>query len=386
LRNVEVRCGDLLTDELPLDASRAAFVGNPPYVRHHRLSTELKSWGASASERLGVPFSKLAGLHLYFFLATALRARSGDVGCYITSAEWLDVRYGKGLRELLIGRLGLSSISVLKETEAAFEDAMTTAAMVCFEVGRRPGSVRFSVVPKFEGAEGPDRARRLPTTKLEGRWGCFARATNAPRPADGWVRLGGLASVHRGIATGANGFFVMDRAQARERGLEPWARPVITQGKQILDSDGPIVGAGCKVIVLLPKDVDSLPPKLRACVRRYLARGMAEGVPGRYLCRKRSPWWWLGKVEAPPIVASYMARRPPAFAANPEGILILNIAHGIYPRHPMSKKQAAAFVEMLNRSAHTFVGNGRRYQGGLEKFEPREMEDLLVPPSCSAGR
>jgi hypothetical protein len=52
----------------------------------------------------------------------------------------------------------------------------------------------------------------------------------------------------------------------------------------------------------------------------------------------------------------------------------------------LSRKQVTALVDMLNRCAGTFVGNGRRYQGGLEKFEPREMEDLLVPPSSSKER
>lgn len=386
LRNVEVRCADFLTDAMPLDPSRAAFIGNPPYVRHHKLSGELKSWGGLASKRLGIPFSKLAGLHVYFFLATALRARPGDVGCYITSAEWLDVRYGEGLRDLLRRRLGLTSVSVLKETEAAFDDAMTTAALVCFEVERRPGSVHFSAVPRFESAQGPDTARRVSAAELQGRWGCFVRAASPHPPADDWVRLGELARVHRGIATGANEFFVMDRAEAKTRGLEACAKPVITAGRQILDADGPILAARCKVLIVLPKELDSLPPKIGACARRYLTEGEAEGVPGRYLCRKRSPWWWLGNAEPPPIVASYMARRPPAFAVNREELLILNIAHGIFPREPLSRKQVTALVDMLNRCARTFVGNGRRYQGGLEKFEPREMEDLLVPPSNSKER
>jgi hypothetical protein len=46
----------------------------------------------------------------------------------------------------------------------------------------------------------------------------------------------------------------------------------------------------------------------------------------------------------------------------------------------MTASQLAALVKALNRAAPTFVGNGRRYQGGLEKFEPREMEDLQFPP------
>jgi hypothetical protein len=75
-----------------------------------------------------------------------------------------------------------------------------------------------------------------------------------------------------------------------------------------------------------------------------------------------------------------MARRPPAFALNPNGLHILNIAHGIYPHRRLSQRELTRLVASLNERAESFVGNGRRYQGGLEKFEPREMEDLLISP------
>jgi adenine-specific DNA-methyltransferase len=380
LDNVEVRCADFLADALPLDESRAAFIGNPPYVRHHRLPWAVKQWGARASERLGVPFSKLAGLHAYFFLATALRARAGDVGCYITSAEWLDVRYGKNLRELLRENLGVISISVLAESAAAFDDAMTTAAVTCFEVGRKPNGVRFSVVPKFRFAQGPADAATVAPDALLGRWGLLLRDLPRAESRRGWLRLGDLASVHRGIATGANEYFVMTRAQADGLGLASCVKPVITAGEQVLNAGGSVETSGAKVLLALPRDLDKLPPKVRDAARRYLAKGEKAGIPDRYLCSHRRPWWWLGDAEAPPIVASYMARRPPAFALNPDGALILNIAHGVFPREPMTASQLSTLVKALNRAAPTFVGNGRRYQGGLEKFEPREMEDLRFPP------
>jgi adenine-specific DNA-methyltransferase len=378
LDNIEVHCADFLTAEIPLDGTRAAFIGNPPYVRHHRLSATVKAWGARASARLGVRFSKLAGLHAYFFLATALRARPGDVGCYITSSEWLDVGYGQTVREMLLTRLGVRSVSVLAESSEAFDGVMTTAAITCFEVGRSAGPVQFSSVPEFRRAEGPADARHVDVADLDGRWGAFVRpADDRPIPRGG-IPLRRLVSVHRGIATGANDFFVMDQEEARRLGLASLARPIVTSAKEILNAGGEVRSSGLKVLIHLPRAIDPLSEPTRGAVRRYLARGKAAGIPERYLCRQRRPWWWLGESRPAPIVASYMARRAPAFALNPEGALILNIAHGLFPRERMSPAALSALVKTLNRAAPTFVGNGRRYQGGLEKFEPREMEHLLV--------
>jgi hypothetical protein len=72
-----------------------------------------------------------------------------------------------------------------------------------------------------------------------------------------------------------------------------------------------------------------------------------------------------------------MARRPPAFVRNLAGARHVNIAHGIYPREPMSVEMLDALARHLARSVD--LAEGRTYAGGLTKFEPREMERLLVP-------
>ena len=55
----------------------------------------------------------------------------------------------------------------------------------------------------------------------------------------------------------------------------------------------------------------------------------------------------------------------------------INIAHGLYPRVPLSARALDALGRHLNTSVTT--ADGRTYAGGLTKFEPKEMERLLVP-------
>jgi len=67
------------------------YVGNPPYVRHHQIDATAKQWLTTTAAQLGHDPSQLSGLHVYFFLVTAMKARVGDFGAFITAAEWLDV-------------------------------------------------------------------------------------------------------------------------------------------------------------------------------------------------------------------------------------------------------------------------------------------------------
>jgi adenine-specific DNA-methyltransferase len=87
-------------------AGRTLYIGNPPYVRHHEITPKWKDWLFNEASKLGLTASKLAGLHVHFFLATVRNAKPGDFGAFITAAEWMDVNYGALVRSLVLGGLG----------------------------------------------------------------------------------------------------------------------------------------------------------------------------------------------------------------------------------------------------------------------------------------
>src|SRR5438105_3235280 len=68
-RAATVLQADYAAIDLPAIAGRTAYVGNPPYVRHHSLTAARKAWAARIGRRLGYPVSGLAGLHAHFYLA-----------------------------------------------------------------------------------------------------------------------------------------------------------------------------------------------------------------------------------------------------------------------------------------------------------------------------
>jgi adenine-specific DNA-methyltransferase len=364
-------------------------VGNPPYVRHHDLPPETKAWALRTARRLGQPVSGLAGLHALFFLATALHAQPGDVGCFVTSAEWLDVNYGSLIRDLLTDGLGGRSLDVLRAETVPFEDAMTTAAITTFEVGSASSGMRMrlagSLADLTELATGP--SVDVAQLRRHKRWSGLLRSRLPLERDGGLVPLGSVARVHRGVVTGANDLFLLTRDQARLHGLERWCRPAITSAREILESGGILRdGPERRLLLELPQSFDrgadaAVDAYLRAAERPRPGGAIAE----RYIPRHRRPWWYLGRVPRPPIVATYMARQAPFFALNPDGLALINIGHGVYPKAELSSSNLATVVRVLNEARTSFRGEGRTYHGGLEKFEPREMESLLVPARLFGG-
>jgi len=374
---------DYTAMDLPRIEGRTAFIGNPPYVRHHSLSPSQKLRAQGRAQQLGYRMSALAGLHAHFYLATPLHARHGDVGCFVTSSEWLDVGYGAIVRDLLLNELGGQSLHVLEPTAVPFVDAMTTAVIACFVVGSQPESVRLSAVADARALDHLHGGRPIPRAALVDatRWSQLLRPSRH-NGEEGFIALRDIARVHRGLVTGANEFFVMTRERAQELGIETWCRPAITRAIEILTAQGAVRdGSDRRVLLDISEDVDRTAyPSLDAYLRLgELPRNGRPPVCEGYICRHRRPWWRVGTQRPPPIVASYMARQAPAFALNPDRLALINIGHGLYPNHSIDQKALHALVDALNQDRERHRGAGRTYHGGMEKFEPGELESLLIP-------
>ncbi len=362
--------------ELPKIDGQTLFLGNPPYVRHHLVGVHWKTWLTETARRYGHEASQLAGLHVHFFLATAEHAQTGDVGLLITASEWLDVNYGRLVRELLMGVLGASNIQVIEPTATPFPGTQTTAAITGFHVGSRPESVGLNRIDTIEnlGALTPGRFIRRERLEVEDRWSPLTRANVERR--EGFVELGELCRVHRGQVTGANRVWI---AGENSRQLpESVLFPTVTRARELFASIGPLQDSSfLKRVIDLPVDLDILEADDRRAVNRFLNYAKRHGADSGFIASHRRAWWSVGLRQPAPILATYMARRPPIFVQNLAGARHINIAHGLYPRLELDRNQLGALAAFLSKSVS--LHEGRTYAGGLTKFEPREMERLLVP-------
>ncbi|MFY9487493.1 MAG: hypothetical protein WAP35_02190 [Solirubrobacterales bacterium] len=355
---------------------RTLFIGNPPYVRHHDLATSWKEWLVREAGGLGYSASQLAGLHVYFMLQTALRASKDDVGVFITSAEWLDVNYGSLVRGLFLNQLGGESLHVIEPTAQPFEDAQTTAVISCFKVGSQPTSVRMRRVKKIDqlnalGGGQPVLRERLEEAR---RWTALTRPPK--KMPEGFVQLGEIASVHRGQVTGRNATWVVGNEE--EALPESVKYPSITRAHELFTAQTFLSKSDhLKRVVDIPQDLGALDPTDRKMVDNFLKQAQRDGAHESYVAKNRKVWWSVGLRDPAPILATYMARRPPAFVRNSTRARHINIAHGIYPREKMRDTELTLLAESLRQVAT--LGDGRMYAGGLTKFEPKEMERLPVP-------
>ena len=362
---------------LPVVDGPTLFLGNPPYVRHHEISARWKGWMAGVAAANGLKASKLAGLHVHFFLKTRELARTGDYGAFVTSAEWLDVNYGDVLRRLLTNGLGGAFVHVIDPRAMPFKDAATTGAITCFRVGAQERRLRLRSVAALGRLGNLRVGRPVSWSRLDEtrRWSSLLRPATVPAPS-GHMSLGELCRVHRGQVTGCNAVWIAGGYPGALPGTV--SIPAVTKARELFRAAPRLASVGgLRRVIDLPVDLGELGEDEYAQVQCFLEWAKLRGADRSYVARHRRAWWAVALRAPAPLLCTYMARRPPAFVRNPCGARHLNIAHGLYPREPLPDSVLDALCAWLRDNV--CVSSGRTYAGGLTKFEPKELERIPIP-------
>jgi hypothetical protein len=371
-----VKITDYRRLSLPKVDGPTLFIGNPPYVRHHDIGEKWKSWLTTEAASVGFKASKLAGLHVHFFLKTRLIGRQGDYGAFITAAEWLDVNYGRLLRDMLSDGLGGTSVHLIDPKAMPFADALTTGAITCFQVGQRPDEFTMRSVDSIAQLADLSEGRRVSWVDLAGapKWSSLIKSTPVRR--SDMIELGELFRVHRGQVTGGNAVWVHG---ANSPPLpDRFLLPAVTKARELLAVEAVLRSPDrLRRVVDLPADLAELTKAERRMVDAFLKWARTHEADLSYVARHRRAWWSVGYKEPAAILCTYMARRAPHFVRNAAKARHINIAHGLYPREPLPIKTLDAIVRFLHHDVTT--EGGRIYAGGLVKFEPKEIERVAIP-------
>jgi len=210
------------------------------------------------------------------------------------------------------------------------------------------------------------------------------------------------SNIKRGLATGDNSFFIMDRAQIEERGLPMECFRPVLPGSRYLPEDE--IETDKKGVPLIEKQLFLLDTRLSEeeieqrypALAAYLDTGRKgeKSVSDRYLCRTRKPWYAQENRPAAPIICTYMGRsraggKPFRFILNHSDATACNVFLMLYPKPLLARAveknpEIMRIVwEFLNEvDPDELLSHGRVYGGGLHKLEPKELrgfpaDDLL---------
>lgn len=383
--------------KIPPDASYNLLICNPPYVRHHFLSMEYKEFLKNMSTKeLGYALSGLSGLYCYFLLHSLQWLTPGAICGWLIPCEFMDVNYGKKLKEFLLKDVTLLHIHKYDSNNSKFDDALVSSCVVWFK--NSPPPINHLIKFTCNGAISSPVFSKTISNKLlspEDKWNKLFSYSIA-NSATATLRLGDLFNVKRGIATGDNNFFIFTKEKIIENNLQMnYFKPILPSPRYLKTDEITCDNHGypnIKPQLFLLDCTISEDELLQSdpMLYKYLKSG-EETTAKKYLCKNRKKWYFQEKRTTPPLLCSYMGRGSKSsnafrFILNHSDAIATNSYLLLYPtEYLLSKiKNNKCLLEQiwssLNRLSDEHIRQeGREYGGGLKKIEPKELQNLLLP-------
>jgi len=394
-RGMKAMIGDYLhMDRLQ---RRNLILANPPYLRHQEIAPKYKQeLRERASVKMRMRVSARSGLYVYFLLLSHEWMKPDAVAAWLIPSEFMQTAYGAVVRHYLTHKVQLVRIHQFGHDDPQFENAMVLPAVVVFR--NRPPSPGQSALISVGGTlAGPKKGEliRLEELRHQAKWVVTRRSSRNEHASD--IRVGNVFIVRRGIATGANEFFVMERTRAAKLGIPTQAlRPLLPKARTL---EGDIVerepdGYPHVQTQLCLLDCQLSEDEIRARypdLMNYLTSVKEAGILKRNLVRRRHPWYKQEQREPAPFLCTYMGRGrgggpPIRFIWNKSDAVATNTYLMLYPRAGLAtllqKKPGLAneiFALLQDTARETVSEKWRVHAEGLYKIEPGELLDVRFP-------
>lgn len=369
------------------EAAYDVVFSNPPYVRHHAIESREKLRLQSLVETaVGIHVSGLSGLYCHFMLLSSLWMKPSAVGVWLIPSEWMSVNYGVALRTFLTHKVRALRIHRFDSEDVRFSDALVSSCVVWF---RNEPPVDEKILFTY-GADisKPTRHERIDLSDLRAAKKWPPVGLSVPK---GSKTLGEYFDIRRGIATGDNGYFVLQEDDVKRRKIPMrYLRPMLPSPRHLtvdhVTTDPNGIPSNARRQFLFDCTGCNL-AELPATVRAYLEEG-ANTAGKKKLCSSRTVWYAQEQRKPTRFLCSYMGRgdgtsSPVRFIFNDSDAIAANSFLMLYPKADLKaildenpKSAEEVWRLMAEIPSADITASGRSYGGGLYKVEPRELANV----------
>jgi len=370
---------------LAWDKQHQNIVCNPPYMRFQKFLNRDRV-AKEFQEKLGIKLSGYTNTASAFLLKSISEMDGKGRLAYVMPLEFLNTGYGTMVKQELIINKHLVSIIKLDCEKEIFPDATTSVGIILYDSYKKYDAVNFYSLDSVNSLK--EFAKLLPTKVI---------LTNDLKPNTKWlpyfqkdalivknnelVPLREYGRFSRGIATGANEFFVLKPSDLKHKlFLATEYLPCITRSSQIkkpifdLEDYQQLVAKDLPVYLFAAHDQHS------EAADRYIQYGVSQGFDRRFLTKSRNPWYKTEKREPSHLWLGVFSRGGYKVVLNRSNALNLTCFHGFQPNLLGINQIERLFLYLSSQVGRQIISlSMRKYGDDLDKFEPNDLNMALVP-------
>ncbi len=393
---------DITPGQLPL---ADAVVGNPPFIRYQRFSGDARDAALARARDAGVKLSRLTSSWAPFLVHAAQFVKPGGRLAMVAPAELTHAGYALPVLDYF--RKNFRATRILSFSRRIFPTLSEDTVLLLASGRGEPfktiqlidltdaSALEKHLDPSVElpngveiDASALDRGRERVIHYLlpHGTRQLYRRLRNSDHVAV----LRSLARVGIGYVSGDNAFFHLDAKTIDGYGIPAqYLLPVACRSSELqglrftLHDWERLRSSGHANSLLYIQRTQSPPEQLQA----YLLQGVRRGVPDRYKCRVRKPWYAVPHVHRPDAFLTYMTGGDPQFVANEAKAAAPNTLHVVrlIPNCPVTAVELAAAWQ-TSLTALSCEVEGHSLGGGMLKLEPTEAGRVAIAlPNLSPG-
>lgn len=364
----------------------ANIVCNPPYMRFQKF---LQRDGVfrEFQQHLGIRLPGYTNIASAFLLKSLSELRAPGRMAYIMPLEFLNTGYGVLVKAKLIESGHLFAVLRFDCEKDIFPDTTTSVGIILYDKAVRHPSVRFysvQSIAQLERFDDLEPVSDVPLEKLDvqAKWLPLFQKREYTVDPTCTTTLDAFGRFSRGIATGANEFFVLRPSVAKANGLDSTADcvPCITKSAQLhrpvfetADYDE-LSHADHPVLLFSINGTQSKKAK------QYIQFGERRGFHDRFLTKHRTPWYKTEQRAPSPLWLGVFSRGGYKIIFNTSPARHLTCFHGFQPNARGREYVEHLFLYLLSRTGRAIVSRSmRRYGDSLDKFEPNDVNGALVP-------
>lgn len=359
-----------------------SIICNPPYAKFQNFvnSKEILN---DLSKKIGENLLGYTNISSAFLIKSVYELKERGRLAYIMPLEFLNTGYGRKVKQYLLKSGKIYNIIKINDEKNIFSEVTTTVGIILFEKTKSSTSVGFSSINNINDIFKINYPNVIiDNINPNDKWDSYFIGKKDVSNTN-FIKLKTIGIFRRGIATGANEFFSLNKKDIIKLGLSDCEyTKCITKSNQI------------KTSIFTYKDFNNLSDSnanvylfnvnsnmiISKSAEKYINYGKERDFDKRYLTRNRKCWFELEYRIPAPILFGVFSRGDFKIIRNKTNAVNLTCYHGFIPNNLDEKYIDRLFLFLKSDiGKKNLLLNKRIYGDGLNKFEPSDIGEVLIP-------